>query len=260
MATGDRRGEVDQGWQRVSRRGEGSLNGRRVPLNDRYVGSRSFSMGSFSKNPNPRSVYRDLKSVSTSFFITNFPPLISVSELWKRFNEWGTVVDVFVSKRRSSAGKPFGFVRFVKVADNHVMVGNLRTMWFGNYHLFADVVRTDRTQKGSGTNIDQHTSNHEASLHSVGDKPSFKDVLAGSPAMATADIADSGTEAPCLNNVSNKIVTLEEEECIEDLNMDQCLLAKVRNVDSIRSLFHLIRAEGFAEVGIRYLGGRWVWI
>nr|GEW11611.1 RNA-directed DNA polymerase, eukaryota, nucleotide-binding alpha-beta plait domain protein [Tanacetum cinerariifolium] len=44
------------------------------------------------------------------------------------------------------AGARFGFVRFIRVRDVVNLISNLRTVWMGSYHLYADVARKEREQ------------------------------------------------------------------------------------------------------------------
>ncbi|GKE41630.1 RNA-directed DNA polymerase, eukaryota, partial [Tanacetum coccineum] len=82
--------------------------------------------------------------LAKSVFVTNFPDHIGSNDLWKLYETYGTVVDVYIPSRLSKAGKRFAFVRFIKVVDLDRLVGNLRTLWVGRFHLHANVVRFER--------------------------------------------------------------------------------------------------------------------
>ncbi|GKD16120.1 RNA-directed DNA polymerase, eukaryota, nucleotide-binding alpha-beta plait domain protein, partial [Tanacetum coccineum] len=91
-----------------------------------------------------RSKEDQVRSISKSIFITNFPDSTTSSELWKLCQSYGTVVDVFIPNRRSKAGKRFAFVRFIKVFNVERLVGNLCTLWIGRMHLQANLARFER--------------------------------------------------------------------------------------------------------------------
>ncbi|GJV55471.1 RNA-directed DNA polymerase, eukaryota [Tanacetum coccineum] len=96
--------------------------------------------------------------ISKSVFVTNFPEGSTTRDLWKVFNDYGTVVDVFIQFKKSKAGKRFVFVRFIKVINLERLVENLCIIWIGKYHLHANVVRFQRPQKPNafiprGTNL-----------------------------------------------------------------------------------------------------------
>ncbi|CAH1449455.1 unnamed protein product [Lactuca virosa] len=53
-------------------------------------------------------------SVSTPFYVTNFPPDADVKSLWDVRDKVGKVVDVYVAQKLSKIGKRFAFVHFLK--------------------------------------------------------------------------------------------------------------------------------------------------
>nr|GEW11558.1 RNA-directed DNA polymerase, eukaryota [Tanacetum cinerariifolium] len=85
------------------------------------------------------------RTISTSIFMMNFPDSTSFADLWKLCQSYGTVVDVYIPNQRSKAGKRFAFVRFIKVVNVNMLVGNLCTLWIGRMHLQANVVRFERS-------------------------------------------------------------------------------------------------------------------
>nr|GEX61043.1 mitochondrial Rho GTPase [Tanacetum cinerariifolium] len=85
------------------------------------------------------------RTISKSIFVTNFPDNTTSADLWKICQTYGVVVDVYILNRRSKVGKRFAFVRFIKVTNVERLVGNLCTLWIGRMHLYANVVRFERT-------------------------------------------------------------------------------------------------------------------
>ncbi|PWA34549.1 hypothetical protein CTI12_AA617980 [Artemisia annua] len=69
--------------------------------------------------------------VSHSIFVTNFPAGTSAKQLWDICEQYGKVVDSFIPDRVSKEGKKFAFVRFTRVKNLEVLIGNLNTMWIG---------------------------------------------------------------------------------------------------------------------------------
>jgi len=58
-----------------------------------------------------------LKKTSVNFFFTNFPLEYEEEDMWKVFQRWGRVVDVFISRRLNNKNQIFGFVKFQDVVD-----------------------------------------------------------------------------------------------------------------------------------------------
>ncbi|GAU33774.1 hypothetical protein TSUD_393360 [Trifolium subterraneum] len=79
-----------------------------------------------------------------SFYITNFPPLISLFYLRKGFEVCGILEDVYVPRKRNVHGEVFGFVKFSKVKDVNKLSKALNTVCFGNYRVHARVASFDR--------------------------------------------------------------------------------------------------------------------
>nr|GEU83231.1 RNA-directed DNA polymerase, eukaryota, nucleotide-binding alpha-beta plait domain protein [Tanacetum cinerariifolium] len=113
----------------------------------RFLGS--FFVLWFMANDRQRnfSTNEDLtQKVSHSILVTNFPESVTPRDLWRVCGTYGTVVDVFIPVKRSKAGKRFAFVRFIKVINLDRLVKNLCTLWIGNYHLYANQVRFERSR------------------------------------------------------------------------------------------------------------------
>ena len=52
-----------------------------------------------------------------SFFFTNFFDHFFERGLWKVFQRWGRILDVFISRKFNARNRRFGFVRFHGVSD-----------------------------------------------------------------------------------------------------------------------------------------------
>ncbi|PWA63547.1 hypothetical protein CTI12_AA354350 [Artemisia annua] len=135
-------GESD--WQELTRKNRRSVFERLKPsqthnsnaMNDRYRSNTSTGI------PNLSSV----EKISTSIYVTNLSWKATTKEVWDECQKWGTVVDVFISSKTSMVGSRFGFVRFIRVRDVVNLISNLRSVWMGSFHLYADVVRNERVQ------------------------------------------------------------------------------------------------------------------
>ncbi|GKB92947.1 hypothetical protein Tco_0979084, partial [Tanacetum coccineum] len=49
-------------------------------------------------------------------------------------------------------------------------------------------------------------------------------------------------------------------DCIDLDGMERSILAKVKDLSVISELLKHMSSEGFDDVGLRYVGGRWCWI
>nr|GEY40704.1 nucleotide-binding alpha-beta plait domain-containing protein [Tanacetum cinerariifolium] len=75
-----------------------------------------------------RSKEDDVKKISTSVFVTNFPDGYGAKDLWNTCKLYGHVVDVFIPDRRTKEGKRFGFVCFIKKVKEFASLTNLKVV------------------------------------------------------------------------------------------------------------------------------------
>ncbi|GKC21950.1 RNA-directed DNA polymerase, eukaryota [Tanacetum coccineum] len=90
-----------------------------------------------------------LERLSCNIFITNFPTTMSAKELWNTCAKYGTLLDVYIPEKMSKMGKRFAFARYHKVYDVDMLIRNLRSVWLGSFHLYANVARFNRDSKSS---------------------------------------------------------------------------------------------------------------
>ena len=60
--------------------------------------------------------WRNKKDI-ISFYFSHFPESVNETYLWKLFQEWGKVWEVFIPKSKNKQGQRYGFVRFKGVED-----------------------------------------------------------------------------------------------------------------------------------------------
>ncbi|GKC53711.1 5-oxoprolinase-like protein [Tanacetum coccineum] len=82
------------------------------------------------------------------------------------------------------------------------------------------------------------------------------------------DACNSG-EKPVGVSVSNKaneessneaLMFISEDDYIDFDGMERSILAKVKDLSVFTDLLKYMSSEGFVDVGLRYVGGRWVWL
>ncbi|GJT04294.1 RNA-directed DNA polymerase, eukaryota [Tanacetum coccineum] len=182
-----------------------------------------------------------------SIFVTNFPDNTSAKDLWEVCKGYGTVVDVFISNRKSRSGKRFAFVRFIKVGNVDRLVENLCTLWIGRMHLHANVVRYDRPPiSSSRPNVAPRPTVKSVSRPSANGASSFVSVLKGNP--------------NTINHISTSPAMVLDDECLVERDLDNFVLGEVKDFSSINNLLILLSNEGFQHVRLVYLGGLWVMI
>ncbi|GJS44473.1 hypothetical protein Tco_0569516 [Tanacetum coccineum] len=147
-------------------------------------------------------------------------------------------------------GKKFFFVRFIKVKNLEVLVGNLNTIWIGKFKLQFNVARFQRGIKNDGVNVKNQA--HLPKVHT-----------SHSTSYSRSYVAAVSKELPqkqAGQTFNDKPVMVIGEECFADKNLDFTLVAKVKNFDSMPNLLVICKEEGFENLMIRYLGGFWVFL
>ncbi|GJZ14721.1 nucleotide-binding alpha-beta plait domain-containing protein, partial [Tanacetum coccineum] len=165
--------------------------------------------------------------VSHSIFVTNFPSGTSAKQLWDICEQYGKVVDSFIPARVSKEGKKFDFVRFSKVKNLEVLIGNLNTVWIDKFKLRFNIARFQRGEKFDGVKKGEHKQHVRVNVPSCFTfSSSF--VAAG----------------------SNKARPCSFAKQVED--------KPVKSFDSMPNLGVVLKDEGFKNVTIIYVGGFWV--
>nr|GFA03968.1 hypothetical protein [Tanacetum cinerariifolium] len=218
------------------------------------------------------------KSRGTFNMLTIVITSSETKDLWDSCNQWGVVNDVYIAAKISKSGHRFGFVRFKNVNDVNLLVSNLTGTWMGGFHLFADEAKYGRTNnrleersgnikpnEGMNTQLVRDNANVFQSFNSYA-----KAVLGNkSVGVSSNNDASNSGEKPVKVSVSNKAneessneawMFISEDDCIDLNGIERSILAKVKDLSVITDLLKYMSSEGFVDVGLRYVGGRWVWL
>ncbi|GKD96583.1 RNA-directed DNA polymerase, eukaryota, partial [Tanacetum coccineum] len=215
-----------------------------------------------------KEIFLEFKDVSHDFILDERCVWIdrnaSVQDLWDICNKWGVVIDVYIAAKRSNSGHRFGFVRFINVNDINQLVSNLRTAWMRGFHLFSDVAKYGRTynrpveRSGDGKpSVGSFNSYVKAVMgnKSVNMSGKYGTSNAGAEFVGVSDCnkvyKEAGNEA---------VMSISVDDCIDLDGMERSILAKAKDLSVISELLKHMSSEGFDDVGLRYVGGRWVWL
>ncbi|XVF20745.1 hypothetical protein REPUB_Repub12eG0029500 [Reevesia pubescens] len=104
----------------------------------------------------------------STVFVNNIRSRVHWRWLWRIFQNQGTVVDVFIPRKRSSRGRKFGFVRFVSKDDANRAVKMLNGAWRLDFRLGVNLARFNsrsnyyrkvQTSRGTNPNNQENVDN-----------------------------------------------------------------------------------------------------
>ncbi|RZC16370.1 Histone acetyltransferase of the MYST family 2 [Glycine soja] len=120
-------------WIQVKSRRR-KAHSKTVPAFGKGIADKKDSHQITFRGKNPSSTWRDRADI-TSFYFSHFPDEVRERDLWKIFQAWGKVWEVFVPKKRNKQGHRYGFVRFKGVEDedrlerrldNHIYIHGMK--------------------------------------------------------------------------------------------------------------------------------------
>jgi len=89
----------------------------------------------------------------TTFFFSHFLVNYGERELWKIFQRWGRLHEVFISRKLNRWGNRFGFVRFYDVRNVGRLEKELDFIRIGNMKLHVNVPRYMKVNVSEGDNV-----------------------------------------------------------------------------------------------------------
>ncbi|MCH80219.1 hypothetical protein A2U01_0000984 [Trifolium medium] len=121
------------------------------------------------------------QSNNNTFFFTNFPDGITVTEIWESFARYWRVGEVYIPAKRDKFGRRFGFARFADVRDAQELLKKIEGTWFGTYKLRANLSRFKRGEDESGSKAQEKEKQKVEAKHTGEGKKrngkSFKEML-----------------------------------------------------------------------------------
>nr|GEV64153.1 hypothetical protein [Tanacetum cinerariifolium] len=210
-------------------------------------------MGAHNKNSLQSKADQTVR-ISKSVFVSNFPEGYTAKDLLKVCNDYGTVVDVFIPNKKSKVRKRFAFVRFIKVINLDRLIENLNTVWIGRFHLFANLVCSERPKK---PNLSPHNNATAASSYPRGVDQAKGQFQTWSYVNVVNGSSPVGVHGPFISSAS---VLVLDDSCVVERDLSNHVMGNVKDVSSISNLRTLIMEEGFSIVNLVYLGGLWVMI
>ncbi|GJT47352.1 nucleotide-binding alpha-beta plait domain-containing protein [Tanacetum coccineum] len=140
----------DDGWTKVSygKRSKGAGD------NNIKAGEKRAQDGNRRVERKTTSLDKVMDATATTFFFSKFPDDWGTRALWKLFDKYGSLVDLYVASKRTKSGDRFGFARFKNVSDVMSFEQKLASIRIGYSKIIVNVARY---AKGSSNVKDNNT-------------------------------------------------------------------------------------------------------
>jgi hypothetical protein len=179
--------------------------------------------------------FHHLDKVTTSYFITNFPPDATSEDLWKLFLKFGRVAEVYIPKKLDKRGRRFGFVKFKEVREEDVLGEMLRDVWMGSFKLWVNRSRFGRSDS-KDTQASKSQQKDDQEVVTTNGK-SFKDVL---------------LRGGFASEVSVMKVLVNETFCKE---LQGSVVGLLKGEKEVRRIQTTLFMEGFQSIKVTSMGG-----
>ncbi|CAI9267631.1 unnamed protein product [Lactuca saligna] len=90
------------------------------------------------------------------------PPDWNEAPLWRMFNRFGTVFDVYIAKKLNRLNKNFGFVRFIRIQETISFEKRLNEIYIGAQKIEVNVARFERNENVNRRRNPQVTGSQRA--------------------------------------------------------------------------------------------------
>ncbi|GKC93171.1 nucleotide-binding alpha-beta plait domain-containing protein [Tanacetum coccineum] len=226
-------GNEEGGWKRVIRRQ------RRSNIEGMHHSKKHHNINSIKK-ARLSNFDKVMKDKATSFFFKNFPDSWDSGALWKMFDMYGKVVDVYIAFKRTKKNTRFRFVRFINVKDMEGFESRLKGILIGNSRSITNRAKFMKVG-GISTRAD--------------DFPPLNPRGVSNPkAMARGSATHSFKEAVAGHTFKLRCITIEEDKNIRD-TLNCCWTATAKNLRVLQNAWDIIQNNGLIDCKVKYCGG-----
>jgi len=178
-------------------------------------------------------------------------------DLWKVFQRWGRVMDVFVSRKLNARNRKFGFVRFQGVKDVYSLERELSAFWIGTWKMQVNLPKYQRKdgprkQRNEGSRLGW---NPKLSTTSGKGKQTEQVSFAQVVLEGVVKIGTGENVSSSLGGQVDYQFTVEVEQ---DDSLEGSYVGSLKELPSMHVIKESFVMGGFSLVKVRYLGGKFV--
>ncbi|PWA91164.1 nucleotide-binding alpha-beta plait domain-containing protein [Artemisia annua] len=234
---GNKESHDDEGsWTKVARKQKKVSNVGDVPF-------RKLTENNFWGKAKLTNFDKVMKANAHSFFFTNFPETWGSGALWKMFNQYGNVVDVYIAFKRTKKGTRFDFVRFKNVSNIGEFERRLKGILIGDSNLIINSAKFFKTKENGVPASESPPLNqglqYKRKTASKGFNHSFREVVVGPQ------------EDP---KPLRQLVKVDEDMYIRT-TLEKCWAGKAKNFQVLQNAWNIVSNNGLDGCKVKYVGG-----
>ncbi|KAL4577830.1 hypothetical protein LXL04_013944 [Taraxacum kok-saghyz] len=185
-----------------------------------------FRKGSQRRNRVGNGSHPSRKGGDDSFYVTNFPGYVTVNDLWNLCRQ-----------------------------NTFILEDRLRSIWIGSFHLFARYARFSKTGEVHG-NVNASVE-HARRNPGV---PTRRDVEGSLHGRSYVNVVKNVKEKEKNQTVLREVLSILDGLLAVESDHQLSLFVAVAKPKVIPNFKSLCAAEGFGDVIVRNVGGRWIMI
>ncbi|KAM0027133.1 putative RNA recognition motif domain, nucleotide-binding alpha-beta plait domain superfamily [Helianthus debilis subsp. tardiflorus] len=212
--------------------------------------------------------------VEWTFLVQNISDKVSRNVLWRAFQPFGFISDVYVARKRDSRGRCFGFVRYVGVVNMKETLASMNTVRMFDMKVIVSLAKYDKdhkriayspdllgrsewrpkvgqqvNNKGTGDNgsVERPQTVHQSSDQGPNLIPRSQE------GRSYADVLKDKTVG---NYHGAKIITVEGKGSLYPLHcIGRSVIGYAKEIMTLTKMRQAIDDEGMLEVGLSFIGG-----
>ncbi|GJX83398.1 nucleotide-binding alpha-beta plait domain-containing protein [Tanacetum coccineum] len=183
-----------------------------------------------------------MRNNTTSFFFTNFLDSWESSALWKMFDRYGSMMDVYISFKKMKKGTRFGFVRFKNIVDLVAFEGRLRGIFISGSRLIINRAKFFKDGDKSFPTSDfpplNPVNRNKTRVNTTSHKKSFMEAVLQNAWDIISNNGLVNCNAKYVGGLSLLFEWNSKEAEIQSLEFNFGLPMLARNLGAIKSVLH----------------------
>ncbi|KAF5794525.1 putative RNA recognition motif domain, nucleotide-binding alpha-beta plait domain superfamily [Helianthus annuus] len=212
--------------------------------------------------------------IEWTFLVQNLSDRVSRNVLWRSFQPFGFVSDVYVARKRDARGKCFGFVRYVGVENMKDTLAKLNNIKMFDMKVSVSLAKYDKDHnrfnyapESLGRKFwrpkedarDNGKQTHDARY---GEQPQVEKHVSGNSASGPSFVQEGKSYADLLKGNKGtmvdgaKVVNVEGKGSLYPLHcIGRSIIGYTKEVMTVRNVRMFMEKHDLSDVGLSYVGG-----